>query len=106
MFKSSLCGHLSGRGFRDPFGSRGSWLSDACWYRLLNLTNSASKREFAAHSFIFGKAFGVYLSQLMFLTRSVFITDPSGIIQHIDIVTEFTHEPEYDAAIDVLAEML
>ena len=54
----------------------------------------------------FGKAFGVYLSQLMFLTRSVFITDPSGIIQHIDIVTEFTHEPEYDAAIDVLAEML
>jgi len=54
----------------------------------------------------FGKPFGVYIPQLMFLTRSVFITDPSGIIQHVDIPTEFTHEPEYDAAIDVLAEMV
>ena len=54
----------------------------------------------------FGKPFGIYIPQLMFLARSVFIADPSGIIQHVDIVTEFTHEPEYDAAIDVLAEML
>jgi thiol peroxidase len=54
----------------------------------------------------FGKSFGVYIPQLMFLTRSVFIADPSGIIQHVDIVTEFTHEPEYDAAIDVLSELV
>lgn len=54
----------------------------------------------------FGRPFGIYLSQLMFLTRSVFITDPSGIIQHVDIVSEFTHEPDYDAAINVLAEMV
>lgn len=54
----------------------------------------------------FGKPFGVYIPQLMFLTRAVFITDPSGIIQHVDIVTEFTHEPEYDAAIDVLSELV
>ena len=54
----------------------------------------------------FGKPFGIYIPQLMFLTRSVFIADPSGIIQHADIVTEFTHEPEYDAAIDVLSELV
>lgn len=54
----------------------------------------------------FGRPFGIYLSQLMFLTRSVFITDADGVIQHVDIVSEFTHEPHYDAAIDVLAEML
>jgi thiol peroxidase len=54
----------------------------------------------------FGRPFGVYLPELMFLTRSVFITDADGVIQHVDIVSEFTHEPEYDAAIDVLAEML
>jgi thiol peroxidase len=54
----------------------------------------------------FGRPFGIYLPQLMFLTRSVFITDAEGVIQHVDIVSEFTHEPEYDAAIDVLAEML
>ena len=54
----------------------------------------------------FGRPFGVYLPELMFLARSVFITDADGVIQHVDIVSEFTHEPEYDAAIDVLAEML
>lgn len=54
----------------------------------------------------FGRPFGIYLPQLMFLTRSVFITDAEGVIQHVDIVSEFTHEPEYDAAIDVLAELL
>ena len=54
----------------------------------------------------FGRAFGVYLPQMMFLARSVFITDAEGFIQHVDIVSEFTHEPEYDAAIDVLAELL
>jgi thioredoxin-dependent peroxiredoxin len=54
----------------------------------------------------FGRAFGIYLPELMFLTRSVFITDADGVIQHVDIVSEFSHEPEYDAAIDVLAEML
>ena len=53
-----------------------------------------------------GRPFGVYLPELMFLARSVFITDAEGVIQHVDIVSEFTHEPEYDAAIDVLAEML
>ena len=54
----------------------------------------------------FGRPFGIYIPQLMFLTRSVFIVDRDGVIQHVDIVSEFTHEPEYDAAIDVLAEML
>ena len=53
-----------------------------------------------------GRPFGVYLPEFMFLARSVFITDAEGVIQHVDIVSEFTHETEYDAAIDVLAEML
>jgi thiol peroxidase len=54
----------------------------------------------------FARPFGVYLPQLMFLTRSVFITDAEGVIQHVDIVSEFTHEPDYDAAIDVLGELV
>ena len=54
----------------------------------------------------FGRPFGIYIPQLMFLTRSVFIADASGMIQHVDIVSEFTHEPDYDAAIDVLCELV
>jgi thiol peroxidase len=54
----------------------------------------------------FGRAFGVYLPELMFLTRSVIVTDAEATIQHIDIVTEFTDEPDYDAAINAVAELL
>ena len=42
----------------------------------------------------------------MFLTRSVFIADADGVIQHADVVTEFTHEPDYATAIDVLCELV
>lgn len=54
----------------------------------------------------FGRAFGIYLPELMFLTRAVIVTDAVGTIQHIDIVSEFTDEPDYETAIDALAELL
>ncbi len=54
----------------------------------------------------FARPFGVYLPELMFLTRSVFISDTGGIIRHADVVSEFTHQPDYDAAIDVLGELV
>jgi thiol peroxidase len=55
---------------------------------------------------VFARAFGVYLPELMFLTRSVFIADGEGVIQHAEVVSEFTHQPDYDAAIDVLSELV
>jgi len=54
----------------------------------------------------FGRPFGIYLPELMFLTRSVIITDAAATIHHIEIVTEFTDEPDYGAAIDALADLL
>jgi peroxiredoxin len=42
----------------------------------------------------------------MFLTRSVIVIDAVATIQHMEIVTEFTDEPNYDAAVDALAELL
>jgi thiol peroxidase len=54
----------------------------------------------------FGRAFGIYLAELMFLTRSVIVLDAAATIHHIEIVTEFTDEPNYDAAVDALAELL
>jgi thiol peroxidase len=54
----------------------------------------------------FGRAFGIYLPELMFLTRSVIVIDAVATIQHMEIVTEFTDEPNYDAAVDALAELL
>jgi len=53
----------------------------------------------------FARPFGIYLPALMFLTRSVFIADTAGIIQHAEVVGEFTNQPDYAAAIDVLDEL-
>ena len=55
---------------------------------------------------VFARAFGVYLPDLMFLTRSVFIADSEGVIQHAEVVSEFSQEPDYDAAINVLGELV
>lgn len=55
---------------------------------------------------VFARAFGVCLPELMFLTRSVFIADSEGVIQHAEVVSEFSHEPDYDAAINVLGELV
>lgn len=54
----------------------------------------------------FGRAFGIYLPYWMFLARSVIVTDAAATIQHVDIVTEFTDEPDYGAAITAIAELL
>lgn len=54
----------------------------------------------------FARPFGIYIPALMFLTRSVFIADADGVIQHADVVTEFTHEPDYASAIELLGEMV
>lgn len=54
----------------------------------------------------FGREFGIYLPELMFLARAVIVTDAEATIHHIEIVTEFTDEPNYDAAIEALAELL
>ncbi len=54
----------------------------------------------------FGRAFGVWLPEWMFLARSVIVIDAVATIHHIEIVTEFSDEPNYDAAVDALAELL
>ena len=55
---------------------------------------------------IFGKAFGVFIPDLMFMNRSFFIADAEGVLQHVDVVSEFTHETDYDRAIDVICELV
>jgi thiol peroxidase len=55
---------------------------------------------------VFARSFGIYLPDLMFLTRAVFIADAEGIVRHADVVSEFTDEPDYAAALDALSELV
>jgi peroxiredoxin len=40
------------------------------------------------------------------LTRAVFVVDQNGIVQYEQVVSEFTDEPNYGAAIDILLDLL
>ncbi|MCX8118727.1 MAG: thiol peroxidase [Desulfobacterota bacterium] len=50
----------------------------------------------------FGTAYGVLIKELRLLARSVFVVDPQGRVQYIQIVKEVTHEPDYDAVLRAL----
>jgi thiol peroxidase len=50
----------------------------------------------------FGKAYGVLMKELRLLARSIFVIDKSNVIRYIQIVSEQTNEPDYEAAIEAL----
>ena len=54
----------------------------------------------------FGKAFGVLIKGLRLLARAVFVLDKEGIIRYAQLVEEVTDEPDYDAALEAVKELL
>jgi thiol peroxidase len=54
----------------------------------------------------FGKAFGVLIKELRLLARAVFVLDKEGIIRYAQLVEEVTDEPDYDAALEAVKELL
>jgi thiol peroxidase len=54
----------------------------------------------------FGLAYGVLIKELRLLARAVFVVDRKGIIKYVQIVDELTMEPDYQAALDAVREML
>lgn len=50
----------------------------------------------------FGNKYGVLITDLRLLARTVFIVDAKGIIRYIQIVDELTSEPDYKAALNAL----
>jgi len=54
----------------------------------------------------FGKAFGVLIKDLRLLARAVFVVDKEGIVRYADILKEITHEPDYDAVLEVVKKLL
>lgn len=54
----------------------------------------------------FGKQFGILLAEHAVLTRAVFVVDQNGIVQHAQVVSEFTDEPDYGAALEILGELV
>ena len=54
----------------------------------------------------FGDKFGVLIKELRLLSRSIFIVDKDDVIRYIEIVPELTSEPDYDAAMKAIEDIL
>jgi len=54
----------------------------------------------------FGLKYGVLIKELKLLARSVWVIDKEGIIRYKQIVPEVTNEPDYDAAMAALREIV
>ena len=54
----------------------------------------------------FGRSFGVLLEEPRVLTRAVFVIDWKGVLRYAEVVPEITQQPDYDAAIAVLRQLV
>ncbi len=54
----------------------------------------------------FGQAFGVLIKDLRLLARAVFVIDREGIVRCLQIVPELTHEPDYEATLNVVKQLM
>ena len=54
----------------------------------------------------FGRAFGTYVQELGLLSRAVFVVDKAGKLAYLEYVPELTHQPNYDAAISKVVQLI
>lgn len=54
----------------------------------------------------FGKAYGVLIKELRLLARAIFVVDREGLVQYIQIVKEVTEEPDYDAVLSAVNQLV
>lgn len=52
----------------------------------------------------FGKAYGVLIKELRLLARAVFVVDSGGTVRYVQLVKETSHEPDYRAVLDAVAD--
>ena len=54
----------------------------------------------------FGMAYGTLIKELRLLARAVFIVDQKGFIQYEELVKEVTSEPDYNAVLSALKNLV
>lgn len=54
----------------------------------------------------FGNKYGVLIKELRLLARAIFIVDKEDNIRYIQLVSELSNPPDYDAALKALKEIL
>jgi thioredoxin-dependent peroxiredoxin len=50
----------------------------------------------------FGLSYGILIERLRLLARAIFLVDRDGILRYTQLVSEITHEPDYEGALNAL----
>lgn len=66
------------------------------------IENVSDMKMLSDESHEFGKAMGLYIADAKIDARSVWIIDPTGKIIYRELVTELSHEPNYDQVLTFL----
>ena len=54
----------------------------------------------------FGEAFGLLIKELRLLARAVLVVDPQGVVRYLQLVNEVTQEPDYNAVLQAVKELV
>lgn len=54
----------------------------------------------------FAKAYGLLIENLRLLSRAVILIDQERVIRYVEVVDEVTNEPNYDAALQAIGELI
>ncbi|EGB14433.1 Redoxin domain protein [Pseudodesulfovibrio mercurii] len=54
----------------------------------------------------FGENWGALIKELRLLTRAVFVVDKDGKVAYVQYLKEITEEPDYEAALKVVRELI
>ena len=54
----------------------------------------------------FGLAYGLLIKEMRLLARAVFVIDGPGVIRYLQVVSELSGEPDYEAAISAVKKLL
>jgi thiol peroxidase len=74
--------------------------------RWCGATESKQIQTLSDHrSAAFGEAYGVLIKELRLLSRSVFVVDEKGVLRYKQIVSEITHEPNYEEVLEAVKKL-
>ncbi|HDS83846.1 MAG TPA: thiol peroxidase, partial [Phycisphaerales bacterium] len=54
----------------------------------------------------FGQKYGLLIKELRLLARAVLVIDKAGVVRYVQVVPEIATEPDYDAVLKAVNDVL
>ncbi len=74
------------------------------WCAATDVTNVKTLSDHRDASF--GTSYGVLIKELRLLARAVLLVDREGVVRYVELVKEVAHEPDYEAVLAAVKELV